>query len=455
MDILIDLLLESWFIYTVTFLICFGLVYFYLVHEKNKSKKIQKKIEEAKELGRFEPISLHPHIDLDSCIGSGACVKACPEEDVIGVVNGKASVINATSCIGHGACFHACPVEAISLRIGTESRGVELPHIQPNYETNIPGIFIAGELGGMGLIKNSVEQGVQAIDFLVKNKKTSQNERLDLIIVGAGPAGIGAALNAKKHGLSFELLEQDSLGGTVFTFPREKVIMTRPVELPLYGKVKFYNTTKQEVLSLWEKLISDYRIKLREHTKVESIYPLPDGGFKIKSALGEEFESNQILLALGRRGTPRKLNIQGEELPKVYYRLLEPEHFQDLDILVIGGGDSAVEAAMLLMDTNRVTLSYRNEKFARIKPQNLKNLNEAIGQGKLRVILNSEAREITANSVILWRKDQNTKDTIPNDRVFVFAGGELPLPFLKEIGINVEKKFGKVVRIHRKKSKNQ
>lgn len=453
MDFLIDLLLETWFIYTVTFLICFGLVFFYMVHEKNKSKEIQKKIEEAKELGRFEPISLHPFIDLDSCIGSGACVKACPEEDVIGVVNGKASVINATSCIGHGACFHACPVEAISLRIGTETRGVDLPHIQPNYETNIPGIFIAGELGGMGLIKNSIEQGVQAINYLAEKRLPSSPDRLDLIIVGAGPAGIGAGLNAIQKGLTFEILEQDSLGGTVFTFPREKVIMTRPVDLPLYGKVKFFNTSKQEVLTFWKSLIKDYKIIVREHTKVESIVPLPEGGFRIKAASGEEFESNQILLALGRRGTPRKLDIPGEDLPKVFYRLLEPEHFQNMDILVVGGGDSAVESAMLLMDTNRVTLSYRSEKFARIKPQNQKNLEDAIAKGKLQVILNSEAKEIKETSVRLWKKDQNIEESIPNDRIFIFAGGELPLPFLKNIGINVEKKFGKVVRVHKSKSK--
>jgi len=452
MDFLINLLLESWFIYTVTFLLCVGLVFFYLRREKKKSEKVQKKIEEAKELGRFEPLSLHPYIDLDLCIGSGACVKACPEEDIIGVVNGKASVINSTSCIGHGACFHACPVEAISLRIGTETRGVDLPHIQPNYETNIPGIFIAGELGGMGLIKNSIEQGVQAVDFIAAQKKLTKENHLDLIIVGAGPAGIGAGMNAIKHGLSFEILEQDSLGGTVFTFPREKVIMTRPVELPIHGKVKFFNTSKQEVLTFWTDLIKKYNIIVREHTKVETISPLLEGGFKIKASNGSEFRSQQILLALGRRGTPRKLDIPGEELPKVFYRLLEPEHFQNLDILVVGGGDSAVETALLLMMTNRVTLSYRGEKFSRIKPQNQKNLDQAIQDKNLQVILNSEAREITEDKVSLWLKELDQIQELANDRIFIFAGGELPLPFLKSIGINVEKKFGKVVKVHKRKS---
>ena len=155
-----------------------------------------------------------------------------------GCVNGKATIINASRCIGHGACFHACPTEAITLRIGTEKRGVDLPHVNQNFETNVPGIYIAGELGGMGLIKNAVEQGRQAVENIVKTLNKHHHAEWDLIIVGAGPAGISGALTAKKHGLKFLILEQDTLGGTVFTFPRKKIVMTSPMDLPLYGKVK-------------------------------------------------------------------------------------------------------------------------------------------------------------------------------------------------------------------------
>ncbi|MGB0432135.1 MAG: 4Fe-4S dicluster domain-containing protein, partial [Bacteroidia bacterium] len=150
---------EEILIYGVTLLACLAIVVVYVRKGNKLSNENAKKVAIAKEEGRFEPVSLHPYIDLGTCIGSGACITACPEKDILGIVNGKATVINASSCIGHGACFHSCPVEAISLKIGTEKRGVDLPHINPTYETNIKGIYIAGELGGMGLIKNSVEQG--------------------------------------------------------------------------------------------------------------------------------------------------------------------------------------------------------------------------------------------------------------------------------------------------------
>lgn len=439
---------EELLIYSISGLVCLALVYFYIRKEKSKSSIVAKKVETAKEEGRFEPVSLHPFIDLGSCIGSGACIKSCPEKDILGIVNGKATVINATSCIGHGACFQACPTEAISLRIGTEVRGVDLPFIKPTYETNVPGIYIAGELGGMGLIKNSTEQGIQAVDNLVKKKKPQQEGALDLVIVGAGPAGIAAGLNAKKHGLSFQILEQDSLGGTVFSFPREKVVMTRPVELPLYGKLNLFDTSKQELLAIWVDVLTKNNIEIAENTKVENINRNDDGTFSISCRTGKEYIAQQVLLAIGRRGSPRKLGVAGENLPKVYYRLLEPEHISGKDILVVGGGDSAIESAMLLMKNNRITLSYRSDKFARIKPKNKELIDDAIAQQKLTAIFNSNVLKIEETSVTLVTEASPQGQTLPNDFVYIFAGGELPIQFLKNAGIEVEKKFGKIVKKH-------
>ena len=140
-------------IYAVAALMCGLILMIYLRKLKNESKEVGVKIEKAIAEGVHEPVSLHPYIDLNTCIKSGACIIACPEHDILGIRNGRATLINASKCVGHGACFHACPVEAISLRIGTEKRGVDLPHVNQNFETNVQGIFIAGELGGMGLIK--------------------------------------------------------------------------------------------------------------------------------------------------------------------------------------------------------------------------------------------------------------------------------------------------------------
>ena len=259
---------------------CGLIVYYYLRKKKAVSVETEKKVVIAKEEGLYEPVSLHPYINLNTCIGSAACVSECPEKDILGIVDGKATLINTSNCVGHGACFHSCPVQAISLRIGTENRGVELPHVNSNFETNVKGIYIAGELGGMGLIKNSVEQGQQAIQSILKIKKPSKENVIDVIIIGAGPAGISATLACKKHGLSSLTLEQDSLGGTVYTFPRAKIVMTSPMNLPLHGKVKLYDTSKDELLQLWQKVISENNIKINENMKVDDIIPQPDGTLK-------------------------------------------------------------------------------------------------------------------------------------------------------------------------------
>ena len=270
MDILnMEQLIENILIYSLAIILCIVVVALYLHKKSKESKIVEEKIRKAKEEGLFEPISLHPYVDVNRCIQTGACVAACPEHDILGIKNGKAVVINASRCIGHGACFHACPTEAISLRIGTEKRGVDIPHVSKNFETNIPGIYIAGELGGMGLIRNAVEQGRQAAENIVKSLKKNHQADYDLIITGAGPAGIAACLTAKKHGIKFLLLEQDTLGGTVYNFPRKKIVMTAPMNLPLYGKIKLYETTKSALLDLCQTVLSKNQITVQDNSKLE------------------------------------------------------------------------------------------------------------------------------------------------------------------------------------------
>ena len=163
-----EVLLENTVSYFIILLMAGTILFYYLKKKKKKTITTYEKIEKAKALGLYEPVSLHPVVDTETCIGSGACIAACPERDIFGLVEGHVKVINASRCVGHGACFHACPVQAITLFMGTEKRGVELPHVSPDFETNIPGLYIAGELGGMGLIKNAVEQGKQAVENISK-----------------------------------------------------------------------------------------------------------------------------------------------------------------------------------------------------------------------------------------------------------------------------------------------
>jgi thioredoxin reductase (NADPH) len=440
-------LVENILIYSLAIILCVVVVGIYLYRKKRDSKIVDEKIKIAKEVGLHEPISMHPVIDVNRCIQTGACITACPEHDILGIRNGKATLINASQCIGHGACFHACPTEAISLRIGTEKRGVDLPHVSQNFETNVSGIFIAGELGGMGLIKNAVVQGKQAVENINKSMKKGHHASYDLIIIGAGPAGISACLMAKKHGLNYLLLEQDTLGGTVFTFPRKKIVMTSPMDLPLFGKIKLFETSKTELLDLWQTVLKKNNITVQENSKVESIVS-DNGIFKVTTMKGEQYTTAFVLLAIGRRGTPRKLNIPGEMKEKVAYRLLEPEQISGMHVIVVGGGDSAVESALLLADNNHVIISYRNEVFNRIKPLNSMALNKAVAEGKLEVKLNTNLILIEDESITLSVGKDGEQTKFRNDLVYIFAGGELPTQFLEKAGIKIEKKFGETVLKH-------
>ena len=442
-----EIMIENLIVYGSVVLLCLIVVLIYLLKLKRGSRKVAAKIATAKKEGMHEPVSLHPVVDPNSCIMTGACIIACPEKDILGILNGKATTINTSQCIGHGACFHACPTHAISLCIGTEKRGVDLPHVNQNFETNVPGVSIAGELGGMGLIKNAVEQGKQAVEHIVKTLDKNHKATYDLIVVGAGPAGISASLTAKKHGLKCLILEQDSLGGTVFTFPRKKVVMTSPMDLPLHGKVKLFETSKTELLNLWTSTLEKQKIVVKENSKVESISFVNDA-HNVVTLSGEEYLTKHVLLAIGRRGTPRKLNVPGENMEKVAYRLLEPEIINNENIVVVGGGDSAVEAALLLADQNNVTLSYRKETFQRIKPKNGERIKEAMSQAKLDVRFNTNVEIIDRDNVAISNGNGADKEILKNDRIYIFAGGELPTQFLNKIGIQITKKFGEAVLKH-------
>jgi len=443
-----EVLIENIIIYSLVAVFILLIVFVYIRKQKRESQLVEEKIAIAREEGFYEPLSLHPVIDVNSCIKSGACIKACPEKDIIGIKNGKATIINANHCIGHGACFNACPVQAITLCIGTEKRGVDLPNVDQNFETNVEGIFICGEIGGMGLIKNAVEQGKQAVENLAKKINRNIDAEYDLIIVGAGPAGISASLAAKKNNLKTLTLEQDTLGGTVFTFPRSKIVMTSTMDLPLFGKIRLNETSKPHLLKLWNEVLSKNQISIQENTKVETILPV-NKHFVVKTQSGEQYTSRKILLAIGRRGSPRKLNVPGEDSVKVAYRLLESELISGKDIIVVGGGDSAIETALSLASQNTVHLSYRSEAFGRLKPKNKEKINTAIRDGNIHVLFNSNVTSIENETVKIQTKDDNQELVLKNDLIYILAGGELPTHFLEKIGIEIMTRHGEAIMKHK------
>lgn len=364
---------------------------------------------ESIEAGLTEPASLHPVIDPVKCIGCGSCIAVCPEmpgHKVLGLVHGKAEIVSPTDRIGHGACQAVCPEDAIMLVFGTERRGVDIPNVKPNLETNVPGIFIAGELGGMGLIRKAVEQGRQAIDSIAdelrkKRSGATSEAVVDVIIVGAGPAGFSASLAAREKGLSVRTIEQDSLGGTVANFPRGKLVMTAPAMLPMVGLIKFSETTKEKLLSFWTKVERDTGVEISYGERLESLSR--DGDVFRVMTTTDRYAARAILLAVGRRGTPRKLSVPGEELPKVTYRLIDPEQYRGQRVLVVGGGDSALEAATTIAEEagTEVTLSYRSDAFARAKRKNREKIQTACADGRIRVLLSSNIKALTADAVEL------------------------------------------------------
>lgn len=427
----------SWVYYLLPVL----LVSSYTFMHGRQQRKNRRALEEAEAAGLGEPASLHPAIDDTKCFGCKACVSACPENDVLGVIQNKARLINPSHCIGHGACAKACPFDAITLVFGSEKRGVDIPMVSERFETNIPGIYIAGELGGMGLIRNAVEQGRQAMKSVHKAIKPSRKAQIhDVLIVGAGPAGLAATLAAHEQKLNYVTLEQDSLGGSVFNFPRGKIVMTAPVNFPIIGKVKIRETTKENLLKLWQSIEQKSGIRIQYRERVESVPPLQQG-FKVTTNKGE-YVTQTVLLGIGRRGTPRKLGVPGEDLPKVVYRLIDPEQYRQQKVLVVGGGDSALEAALSIADEpgTEVTLSYRSGAFSRAKEKNRQRIQQASDSGKIRVIFNSNVKTIQPDFVTITTETESFD--IKNDAVIISAGGILPTGFLKDIGIQVETKYG-------------
>jgi thioredoxin reductase/Pyruvate/2-oxoacid:ferredoxin oxidoreductase delta subunit len=426
--------------YLYLYLVVIGLVMLLYIKRQKRLHAVHAAVlHDAIQTGLNEPPSLHPVVDPTRCMGSGACVKSCPEK-ALGVVNGKAVLINAAHCIGHGACMAACPVEAIKLVFGTEKRGIDIPNISPEFETNVRGVFIAGELGGMGLIRKAAEQGRQAMEAI--RKKTGGDAEFDVVIVGCGPAGISAGLSAIEHKLKYKILEQeDSLGGAVYHYPRQKIAMTAPVDLALIGKVKFNEVQKEKLLEFWADVVRKTGLKIAFRERMESIEK-EGGNFVVRTA-GGRYVTKNVLLTMGRRGTPRKLDVPGEELPKVIYRLVDPAQFAGQAVLVVGGGDSALEAAITLSEQKgtEVILSYRSNAFSRVKQKNRTSLDQQEKTGRLKVMLNSSVKSISADAVDI--ECQGELKQHRNDVVIVCAGGLLPTPLLQKIGIQFDTKFGK------------
>jgi thioredoxin reductase/NAD-dependent dihydropyrimidine dehydrogenase PreA subunit len=390
--------------------------------------------ETAKHVAR----TLHPVIDPDLCIGSGSCLNACPEGDILDMVGHAAQLVRADHCIGHGRCETECPVQAIKLVFGTAERGVDQPQVDEYFESSRPGVHLVGELGGMGLIKNAMRQGLQVGERLAQVTPAGAT----VVVVGAGPAGLAAGMALKERGVAYRLLEQGSVGGTVFHYPRHKITMTEPVVLPMVGEFGKEEISKEELLEGWHEIIGRIGLTVEEGIRLTGLEG-SDGHFTVQTSTGP-IEAAKVVLAIGRRGTPRPLGVPGEELEKVVFGLTDPEQYQGTRVLVVGGGDSAVEAAAQLATESdaEVTISYRNAEFASCREANRARIGALIAAGRITPLLPSTVLSVEPGAVQLEAAGVPVR--LPNDFVIVTIGGELPAKFLATLGVSMRRFHGEV-----------
>lgn len=410
--------------------------------DRNKERAALAVVQDLAGMGDVAATSLSPRIDPNRCMGSGTCVAACPEHQVLALVRGRAVLINPLGCVGHGACAAACPVDAITLVYGTPTVGVELPVVGEDFQTRRAGVYIAGELGGMGLIRNAIEQGRRAAEHIVAGNRRGQNDAYDVLVVGAGPAGISATLRCMQAELRVLLVDREGLGGTILHYPRAKVVMTGLLDIPAYGKVRGKVLSKEQLIDLWQKIDGRMRLPLVTGHLVTALAERDDGMIEVRAEHASWHAAN-VILALGGRGSPRKLEVPGEEQAKVVYRLLEPSEFAGKHVMVVGGGNSAVESALALADfggCRSVSISYRRGEFARCRGDNRRRIAEAIASGKIAGCLSTEVVSIGESDVTLRGSDGERR--VANDALIVQIGGTPPGQLLKSFGIDMVTKYG-------------
>jgi thioredoxin reductase len=393
-----------------------------------------------------QPLRL-PVINAETCIGCSACVDACPY-DVLEIKRYVAVVTRPDDCCGLTLCEQRCPNGSLVVKLGSQNPAPSL--VTEDLESrDVPGLFLAGDVTGQPLIRNAIEQGQRAVAAIHKRSRPraigGSRDTFDLIIIGAGPAGLSAAIEAKRRGLRATILEQGSIAEGIRSFPRGKIVLDAGAEVAeADAGLWIGECTKEELLRKWQRSVRKHGINVREGQRVTSAARAPaDGCFDVSALLTDggqvRYRSDSILVCIGRRGTPRKLDAEIPETmqDRVHYALSNATSFRGERVLVVGLGDTAMEAAIALSAQagTHVTVSYRGPAFRRGKQRNIETLRNLVRQGKIDMRFSSEVTCVDRGRVILRNVSDGSLKNCEIDRVFVLIGSFAAWGFLEALGL--------------------
>jgi putative YpdA family bacillithiol system oxidoreductase len=395
-----------------------------------KKRMQQRRLQNAK-----RKLLIHS-INDDRCTGCEACVTVCPT-DVLELKENKSRVARFGDCIQCEQCVSSCPTTALVMHYeGTKPPPIRMPQLDEFYQA-APGLYLVGEAGGKPLVKNASNLGRAVVEHMIKTglrPNSYGNGQVDVLIIGSGPGGLSAALSCLQRGLSYALIEKDELvASTIARWPKGKECMAEPYDVKCVGLLPVFDSGKDELLAAWRTILDKQRVHVSTRETVEDVQRDTRGWFNVKTNK-QVYSAQRVVMAIGTRGKPRKLGVPGEHLPKVTALLTDAAEHRGQRVLVVGGGDSAVEAAIALAETaQRVTLSYRGKQLSRCKAKNRQKLDEVVKAGRVVLRFATNVAEISAEAVKLKAGEQY--ETIANDHVFVCIGGDAPVKWLESVGV--------------------
>ncbi len=379
-------------------------------------------------------------INDDRCTGCDACVAVCPT-NVLDLVANKSRVLRFHDCIQCEACMFACPTEALVMfPEGSAPPPLKVPEIDENFQTAIPGQYLIGEVAGKPLVKNAANLGRAVIEHMLATGLRPGalgrgDDLVDVAIVGSGPGGLSAALTCIQKGLSYVVLEKEQMiASTIARYPKGKLVMAEPYDTVNVSLLPVFDAGKEQLIPIWSEVIERVGMVIKQGESVETVLRGNDGVFEVRSTVAT-YRAQRMVLSIGTRGKPRTLQVPGENLPKVFSLLEDPDEWRGRAVLVVGGGDSACEAALALADAGaKVMISYRGKGFNRAAPKNKQAIEGYAGQGRIKAKLGSQVLAFEPDSVTLALGDGSQK-RYPNDGAFVLIGADPPVPWLEKMGV--------------------